>query len=182
MPIINDKYLGKMKRTTFINNYINDDIDYTITLLYSITIILNCTFKDLIEKYNFNKKYIKLYLDIAEVNHCLSFIRSSEEMVAGILKKEYYDIENEEIRNKIVYSKLNDKITPIKIFVNSLCLNYEKEKLNEWDVIYAIFKNSLADRMVDDNDILMNTQSNILLYEYSDLVIAEIENEKENSK
>ena len=156
-----------MKRTTLIKNYINDDISYTITLFYAICLELNTTFKDLILKFNLSKKDIKSFLDIAEVEHCLPFKQSIEESICFLLK-----IDRHYNKNIFSYSKLNDKIGQIKRFVNSICMEYN---LNEYDVIYTVFKYGLADRMVDSNDATSYTQSNIILYEYKDEIINNID-------
>ena len=106
------------------------------------------------------KKEIERQLEIAEVNHCLSFEQVSDEII------EYFNIEEGDFDSVGLYKYNVPSFQAIGKEYQRLIIDVSSEQDNIVDVIYEVFQSFISDEISDFNSSVYYSRPQYLKYSY----------------
>lgn len=106
------------------------------------------------------KKEIKRQLELAEVNHCLSFEQVSDEII------EYFNIENGTFDSVGMCKYTVPSVQSIGKNYQRLIIDVKDENIELVDTIYEVFKSFISDEISDFNSSVYYSNPQYLKYSF----------------
>ncbi|MEG1142744.1 MAG: hypothetical protein RSE41_09950 [Clostridia bacterium] len=106
------------------------------------------------------KKELARQLDIAEVNHCLSFEEVSDEII------EYFNIEDGDFNSVVLCKYKVPSVQSIGKVYQRLITNIVSEEDHIEEILYSVFKSFISDEISDYNSSVYYSNPEYLKYSY----------------